>query len=112
MDKKINSKPFDHFCWHDGVLVDISFKINQKGNSSVLITGYFYKDDQDPCRKAYQISCKKVSRFNSTLDAIELKDNRVAGNIANGYQKGNTLWLYFTDGILEIHAKKFYLVEC
>lgn len=65
-----------------------------------------------PRGEACQIKCDGVLRFNSTLDATELKNNMRAGNISDGYLKGNTLWVYFTDGLIEIHSKKFRLAKC
>jgi len=35
-----------------------------------------------------------------------------AENIFNGYLKDNTLRVYFTDGMLEVHSKKFRLAKC
>jgi hypothetical protein len=105
------TKKLDDFFWHDGNLVDISFTIDKKGKSSVQLTGLFYKDDQAPSRATYHIKCGGVSRFNCTLDTEELKKNMFAGNISSGYLKENRLWLYFTDGLLEIHAKKFRLTK-
>jgi len=66
-----------------------------------------FKDGETPQREAYQIHCEAVSRFNCSLDTSELKKNMFAGNISNAYLKENTLWVYFTDGLLEIHAKNF-----
>lgn len=70
----------------------------------------FYKDEQALDKESYQIKCEGVSKFNCTLDAAaELKNNMFAGNISNAYLKENTQWVYFTDGLLEVHAKKFRL---
>ena len=71
----------------------------------------FYKDEQAPQRQPYQIRCEAVSRFQCTLDSDELKRNMFAGNISNGYLKGNTLWIYFTDGLLEVRALCFRLMK-
>ena len=105
------TKPFDNFFWHDGNLIDVSFVIDKKGKSFVEVTALFYKNEQAPSRDTYQIKCEGVSRFNCTLDSEELKSNMFAGNISNGYLKENVLWVYFTDGLLEIHAKKFRLTK-
>jgi hypothetical protein len=106
------TKILEKLFWHDGNLIDVSFTINKKGASSVQITALFYKDGQAKGRETYQIKCDGVSRVNCTLDSEELKNNMFAGNISNGYLKENTLWIYVTDGILEIHAKKFSLIKC
>lgn len=106
------SKAFDNLFWHDGNLIDMKFFIDEKGKSSLQISARFYKDENAPTREVYQIKCSGVSRFNSTLDAIELKSNAFAGNISNGYLKEKVLWMYFTDGLIEVHATRFQLVKC
>ena len=106
------TKALDNFFWHDGNLIDISFFIDKKGKSVVQLTALFYKNEQAPSRDKYQIKCEGVSRFNCTLDCAELKINMFAGNVSSGYLKENTLWVYFTDGLLEIHAKKIRLAKC
>ncbi len=97
--------------WHDGNLLDISFAIDAKGKSAVTLSALFYKDEHAPKRESYQIKCEGVSRFTCTLDTAELKSNMFAGNISSAYLKEDTLWVYFTDGLLEIHAKKFRLAK-
>ena len=106
------SKALHNLFWHDGNLLDISFSIDNKGKSALRMTALFYKDEQAPRRDMYVIKCEGVLRFNSTLDTAELKKNMFAGNISNGYLKDNGLWVYFTDGILEVHAKRFSLAKC
>jgi hypothetical protein len=106
------TKALDDFFWHDGNLIDVSLFIDKRGKSVVQLTALFYKDEQAPSRDTYQIKCEGVSRFNCTLDCAELKNNMFAGNVSSGYLKENTLWVYFTDGLLEIHAKKIRLTKC
>ena len=103
------TQALNKLSWHDGNLLGISFAIDAKGKSAVSLSALLYKDDQAPERDSYQIKCEGVSKFTCTLDAAEFKSNMSAGNIANAYLKENTLWVYFTDGLLEIHAKKFRL---
>lgn len=105
------SKALSKLFWHDGNLVDVLFIIDKKGKATLQITAQFYKDEQAPNRDNYQIRCEGVLRFNNALDASELKANMFAGNIMNGYLKDNTLWVYFTDGLLEVQAKRFRLVK-
>ena len=105
------SKTLNKLFWHDGNLADLSFSINEKGKSFLQMTAFFYKDEHAPDRDKYQIRCEGVSRFNSSLDAVELKNNMWAGNISSAYLKDSTLWVYFTDGILEINANKFRLIR-
>lgn len=104
-------KVFDDFMWHDGILVDIIFSMNNKGNSLVKITALFYKNNQERDRQLYQIICESVSRFNTSIDSLELKNNLCAGNISNGYLKKNILRLYLLDGMIEVYAKKFCLSD-
>lgn len=106
------TKALHDFFWHDGNLIDISFLIDKQGKSVVQVTALFYKNEQAPSRDTYQIKCDGVSRFNCTLDTAELKNNMFAGNISSGYLKDNVLLVYFTDGLLEIHAKKIRLAKC
>ena len=105
------SKTLNKLFWHDGNLADISFSIDKKGKSFLQMTAFFYKDEHAPIRDKHQIRCEGVSRFNCSLDAAELKMNMYAGNISSAYLKDCTLWVYFTDGILEINAKKFRLIK-
>jgi len=51
-----------------------------------------------------------VSIFQCTLDAGELRRNLFAGHIAQAYLKGDTLWVYFTDGLLQVRAQRFFCV--
>jgi hypothetical protein len=105
------AKALNNLFWHDGNLVDISFNINEKGKAIVQISALFYKNEQAPSRDLYQITCEGIQRFSTTLDSPELKKNMFAGNISNGYLKDDVLWVYFTDGILQVHAKKFRLAK-
>jgi len=106
------TKALNNLFWHDGNLVDVSFAIDKKGKSFLKISALFYLNEDAPSRDAYQIKCESVSRFNCTLDTTELKNNMFAGNISNGYLKDGALWIYITDGLLEVHAKKFSLTKC
>lgn len=98
--------------WHDGNLSRIAFDIDKRGKASLSISAAFYENEQAPSREIYEIVCEGVLGFTSTLDSAELKDNMGAGNIANGYLKGDTLWVYFSDGVLKVSARRFRLVTC
>ena len=106
------SASLNKLFWHDGNLVDASFNIDKKGKSSLRITALFYKNEKAKNREAYEIECIGVLRFCGLLDTTELKNNMFAGNISNGYLKGKVLWVYFTDGVLEIHARSFKFTKC
>ena len=106
----MTKKAINNVFWHDGNLVDISYTIDSKGKSTIVITALFYKNEKSPAKDKYQIQCETVSRFSNTIDAVELKKNMFAGNIWNGHLRDDTLRLYFTEGLLEVQAKRFRLV--
>jgi hypothetical protein len=106
------AKTIDKLLWHDGNVVSVSFLIDERGKATVHITALLHIDEKGGGRGSFRINCEGVSRFNTTLDVAELKDNVFAGNISNGYLKGNTLWIYVTDGLIEVHAKKFRVEPC
>ena len=101
----------EEILWHDGNVVSVSFLIDKNGKASVQIVALLHMDENGGGRGTYRISCEGAARFSTTLDVAELKDNMFAGNISNGYLKGNTLWIYVTDGLIEIHAKRFRVEE-
>ena len=105
------SKAIDNIWWHDGQLTGIAMDINAKGACTVRLFANVYPSEQSQARTPVQLTCKGVARFASTVDVAELKSNQRAGNISNGYVKGKTLWLYLTDGSIEVHARSFSLVE-
>jgi hypothetical protein len=102
----------DDVYWHDGNLVDVSIQIGKKGKSKLIVIANFYENEQSSERSRYKVTCKDLIKSNLNLDMVELKDNMFAGNISNGYLKNSTLWLYFTDGTLEVKAKKFIVTKC
>ena len=101
----------DDLLWHDGNLIALALGLDKQGNATVTLEIDLYPDEQARSRQRRLIECQKVSRFHSTLDLAALKQNLGAGHIANGYLKDKTLWLYFSDGLLEISAKQFRLAE-
>ena len=101
----------DDLLWHDGNLAALALGMDKKGNATVSLEIALYPDEQSKTRQRWLIECQKVSRFHCTLDLAALKQNMGAGHIANGYLKKKTLWLYFSDGLLEISAKQFQLSE-
>jgi hypothetical protein len=96
--------------WHDGNLTDLSFKVDAEGRSAVVLKALLYSDAQAPQRYSHEIRCEAVSIFQCTLDAGELRRNLFAGHIAQAYLKGDTLWVYFTDGLLQVRAQRFFCV--
>ena len=101
----------DDLLWHDGNLISLTLGLDKQGNATVALEIDLYPDEQARQRQRWLIECQKVSRFHCTLDLAALKQNLGAGHVANGYLKDKTLWLYFSDGLLEISAKQFRLAE-
>ena len=99
----------DDLLWHDGNLISLALGLDKQGNATVTLEIDLYPDEQARSRQPWRIECQIVSRFHCTLDLAALKQNLGAGHIANGYLKDKTLWLYFSDGLLEISAKQFRL---
>ncbi len=99
----------EQLYWHDGNLVELAFTLDSAGHSSVLLKLQLYPEGPATKRSDYQLRCSGISRYHCTLDVAELAINQRFGHIANGYLKQNTLWLYFTDGVLEICAEEFQL---
>ncbi len=94
----------DNFIWHDGNISSLNYSIH-KNETSLEINAEFYSTDESRERDKYTIKCSGVTRFNNVIDFEEIIDNLSAGSVSNGYLKENTLWLYLTDGVIEIHAK-------
>ena len=98
--------------WHDGNLIDTCYTISEEGKSKLVLNAYLYESSKASERTKYRLICSGIRRINFGIDAIELKNNAFAGNMSNGYLKKNTLWLYFSDGVLEVVAKKFNVEPC
>ena len=99
----------DDLLWHDGNLISLALGLDKQGNATVTLEIDLYPDEQARSRQPWRIECQIVSRFHCTLDLAALKQNLGGSHIANGYLKDKTLWLYFSDGLLEISTKKFRL---
>jgi hypothetical protein len=98
--------------WHDGQLKGLSFGVDSHGQASVTVSVAIYESEQAPTRKLVSVSCIDVSRFQTTLDVRELKDNARAGNIEDGHLRKGKLYLSLTGGSIEIDAKEFTADAC
>lgn len=101
------SRSFNTLCWDEGNLQQISFTLDKQGEATLVMTLMLYTSDQNRRKAKHQVKCLNVTSFESTIDVQELKKNMFSGNISDGYLKGDTLWVYFTDGLLKVKAKKF-----
>lgn len=93
--------------WHDGQLHSIAFEMDADGNALVKLSLALYDNEQAPKRTPVTVVGIYVSRFSTTLDVAELKDNARAGNIADGRVRNGMLSLELTGGSVEIEAKEF-----
>jgi hypothetical protein len=96
--------------WYDGTLDHLAFQMDERG-ASFRITAHLFKDDRSRQRQVCQIHCDRVSRFSTTLKTAEMRENAQIGNIAYGCLKGSTLWVHLTEGLLEIDAAAFHIVQ-
>ncbi|GHA14763.1 hypothetical protein [Arenicella xantha] len=94
----------ENFIWHDGNIESLNYSVAKTG-VSLVIEGEFYSSSESKQRDKYLITCDNVTRFNNMADFEEILDNLSAGSVSNGYLKENKLWLYLSDGVIEIHAK-------
>ena len=101
----------DDLFWHDGIINSYSCDMDEHGNSDFIIRAHLYKNADSTQRQAITITCPNIEACQVSLNIKELKDNLFAGNISNGYLKGNKLWVYFTDGIFEITGEHFEVNE-
>jgi len=102
----------DNLNWHDGNLLDFSYAMNSKGKTELILIFALYKNYDSERTLKVRVTCKKIKSFDINLDMDELKDNMLAGHIANGYIKDNCLWIYFMDGLIKIIADKFVASKC
>lgn len=93
--------------WHDGQLQRLAFEMDTDWNALVKLSLALYDNEQSPKRRLVTVVCARVSRFETTLDAAELKDNARAGNIADGRIENCVLSLDLTGGRVEIEAEVF-----
>lgn len=94
-------------CWHDGQLHGISFEMDATGAPSVKLSVSLYDGEQAPKREQFVVLCTGVSRFATSIDVAELKNNASAGNVGNGRIEGGLLFLELSGGSIEIEAKEF-----
>ena len=81
--------------------------MDAEGTALVKLSLSLYDDEQSPKRNQVTVVGVRVSRFETTLDVAELKDNVRAGNIADGRIENGMLSLELTGGRVEIEAKEF-----
>jgi hypothetical protein len=94
----------DKIEWHDGIF--LNSQLSCKGGSiNLVLSVSIYKENK---RKNLNIEFINIDNLTINMDAVELIDNRNAGNISNGYIKktGGKLkykfFLYLTDGYLNL----------
>lgn len=108
----MSANDLNDLYWHDGNINSLSYEIGGAGSAAVILSVSLYTNDQSQEREPLEITCLGVGDVGLKLSTEELKQNMFAGNISNAYLKRKTLWIYFTDGIFEVTAKKFEVKKC
>ncbi|EPP3206350.1 hypothetical protein ACT9DO_004741 [Salmonella enterica subsp. enterica serovar Catumagos] len=73
----------DEIEWHDGEFLDSRLSCKD-GSVNLMVSVSVYKDNK---RNELNVEFINVENLTMAMDAIELNDNRNAGNISNGYVK-------------------------
>jgi hypothetical protein len=102
----------DSIFWHDGRLVAVSFDLDSRGAGSLKLALSLYASEQARDRAPVTVFCRGVSRFHTTLDVGELKDNARAGNVSDGESRPGKLLLNLTGGVIEVEAKEISADAC
>jgi len=100
--------------WHDGTIESIRVLAPTKRQlGSIEIFLSLYPTDTSPSRVQFKLSCSKVSDFEIVADALELKDNALAGNIEDGEVRKvgaeQELVLRLVRGLLRVKGKAVVL---
>lgn len=107
----------DSVYWHDGILHDIQLSLNEV-RGFVILQASVYLDSEAPSRSKIAVRFEGVLSYQSSLDVIELLDNRIAGNISNCYLKplnvreqpqGGKFRMFFSDGYIEIISNEIHV---
>ena len=72
------SKALNKLNGHDEQFTSVSFSIDAKGKSTAFVSASFYKDSETRERRECRILCEGVTRFSTSVDAEELKNNLFA----------------------------------
>ena len=96
--------------WHDGRFVQATLR-NDESHASVRLDLHLYEQERSSERSLFVIDCRGVTRFECTVDVLELRDHAWAGNIIDGKQHGRTLRIELCGGFVEIEADAFELQE-
>lgn len=105
---------FDNLNWHDGQLkrVNVSHGDKNIGKYTLEVEVSYYESDNSENRSSAVLKFENVQRLNLSCDFKELIDNLHAGNISNGYQKGDGVYrIYLVDGYLEIFAQEVQILS-
>ncbi len=103
--------------WHDGILENVGVALGMKHQATEALTlaVSLYPTEDAKKRTLMNLNFLGVSRLSINCDLNELKDNRGAGNISNGYVKQsepdgeNVFRLYLVDGYIELACKDMTL---
>ena len=99
----------DEFYWHDGQLQDLAFAMTGPQGACLSLTVWCYPDERASTRERYRLECYALHRYICTLDVQQLTRQQRTGNIVQARFADDRLWLYFTEGLLEVQAGQFHL---
>ena len=102
----------DDLHWHDGMVRSVTYELGESGSAVLILSVNLFNNENSQERKQIKIRCFGAGRVNLGLSTKQLKQNLFAGNISNAYLKKDTLWVYFTDGMLEVSAQRFEAEKC
>ncbi len=103
----------DNLKWHDGVLLELRqrFPEGKRSPATVVLTVSLFRGQETRKRTIFCLTFSDVRRIAHVIDAVELADNAVAGNIIDAAwskKKGKAqhfiMRLY--DGYIEIVSTK------
>lgn len=100
---------FDEISWHDGQIRSIILERDEQERSSygIRIEADVYQSMESGTRVRISIQFSEIKTATMSHNISEMEDNLSAGNISNGYKKGNSNYIiYLVDGYLDIDANK------
>ena len=107
------SANFDDLVWHDGTFDNMILTPSAKGSllGELRLDVSLYPSPESAARIPLQLEFKDINALTLSCDLYELKDNRKAGNISNGYIKSANgpllkVKIYLVDGYFELTCKK------
>ncbi|SDC34954.1 hypothetical protein [Paraburkholderia lycopersici] len=99
--------------WHDGIF--LGWQVDFNDSACISMDFRLYPDPEGKERKNVKAIFSGITSLHSSIDAIELLDNRRAGNVSNAYIKKDggrgkyKFFLYLVDGLITLSFRDFVL---